>query len=215
MDYLDTKILPEDMSDEEKASVTEYINQSCPGLAKVQSSDVFQWFGLYMAGKTYKEIAEIKSIDLILVLYMGVKLNWHKKKIDHYNNLVQTLTEKITSAKLQSANTMASVITGLAQYYGKKFDQYLSQKDETIIASMDTKLLAQYYKAIDMIDKLITQNKTKDKNTKSSPVSVNIFTSNDSQIKDVNSDVIDVNDDNAADILLGLANIKKKEDSKK
>lgn len=204
MDYLDVTNLPEDMNEEEKLLVREYRKKGMPDLSSAKPSDVFQWFELYMSGKTYHEISNISQVRKDLVLYMAYKSKWFEKKTKHYEDLMANMVDKTTSAKIQSADTIVTIINALGQFYNKKFNKYLAQKDDNIVDKIDTKLLSQYYKAMETLDKILYKP-----DDKKQPM-VNINMSDSQSIKKVNSGTDDITDDDASDILMQLAAIKKK-----
>lgn len=194
--------LSEDMSAEEKKSLTNYLNNGCPGLLKVKESDIFKWFGLYMGGKTYEEIASITKARKDLILYMSHKSKWHEKRLKHYEELTQNLLEKIGNSKLDSTNTIVTMIAALNKYYGDKFNKFLAQNDKGIIEGLDTKLLSQYYKSMEALEKLMSDPK----DPKDPKVTVNML---NGVVKQTDEDNLEISDKDASDLLKMLAAYKK------
>lgn len=195
MENLNT--LPDDMTQEEKNSLQDYINNGCPGFLKVQESDIFKWFGLYMSGKTYDEIAKITKSKRDLVLYLSYKSKWNEKRLKHYEDLTQSLTQKVEQGKLDSANTIVSMISALNRYYGDKFNQFLALNDKSIIENIDPRMLAQYYKSMDTLKKLLEDNVPSDLERKLS----------DKDNK--KEEAVEVTEEKVGNILQILANYKK------
>lgn len=200
---MDLEKTSHDLTESEAQSVLDYSKNGCPGLVKVSETDVFGWFELYMAGKTYSEIAQQTKSKKDLIMYMSVKSNWHTKRLDYYNDLANNLLNKYVQAKSKSANTVATMVSALNTYYGDQFDQYLRTKDKTVIDQLDTKMLAQYYKAIEMLDKLMGCKTEDAESHRSTNVNVNIGTN--AKVTQVDENTIEVSQDNIGDILKFLA----------
>lgn len=199
---------PEDMSIMEKESLRDYIDNGCPGLIETTEGDVFKWFRLYMSGKSYSEIAQLTKRSKDLILYISHKSSWNSKRMEHYNSLISQLRTKTTQAQLDSTNTVISMIAALNKYYGGKFDDYLSKNDPSIIEQIDTKLLSQYHKSLESLDKMITPSKSKDK--KEPPININLFPSSKPEDSDGEPKV--VTESQAGDILTILAEYKRKKE---
>jgi hypothetical protein len=194
-------------------------NDGCPGLTRVVDSDVFQWFELYMAGKTHIEISNLTNSSRDLILYISDKSKWHQKRLQYYTEINDHMLQKCNEAKVSSVNTVANMVTALNKYFGDKFDKYLQTKDETIIENLDTRLLAQYYKATESIDKLIIAAGDNGdvgggtRGGRSTVVNVNMLGGGKVTQTDDNTIEIDQSDDEKAkitgEILAGLSKLKK------
>lgn len=150
------KEFPEDMSPEEKQYLEKFIVNGCPGVVQTTEGNILQWFRLYMSGKTYFEISKITNKKIDLILYVSHKSKWNEKKMEHYQILLTNITNKAAQVKLDSANTVAGMIASLNKYYSDKFNKYLLNNDDSIIEDIDTKLLSQYYKSMESLDKMLT-----------------------------------------------------------
>lgn len=150
--------MPNDFTKEEKRALTNYVDNGVPGLSSISDSDVFKWFQFYMTGKTYSEIAIAYGIKKDVVLFMAHKGQWFDKRMQHFSDLVSGLGQKISITKVESANTIATMLSGFNKYYNDEFTQYLKTKDAKILEKMNTKLLGQYQKAVDLFEKIIQTN---------------------------------------------------------
>lgn len=210
------EIKPEDMTEEEIGQLTLYVKNGLPGIQRVQESDIFQWFELYMAGKTYDEIARATGAQKDKVLYISHKQEWHDKRMQHYNDLLNNITGKLTHTKLGSINTMATIIAALNKFYGNKFNKYLKNNDESIIENLDTKLLTQYYKSMDTIEKLASDGRSKNPNSPDNGgnplIHMNI---GNATIQQNEGEPLEITEENAGDILKSLAGSKKKQNDEK
>lgn len=196
--------LPEDMTSEEQNRVQQYKKNGCPNLLSVKESDIFRWFGLYMSGKSYDEIIQITKANKDVVLYISYKSGWHIKRMKHYNDLLNNLQEKMTKGKLDSTNAIVTMIAALNRYYGDKFNKFLANNDKTIIETLDTKLLSQYYKSMEMLEKLMSEHSTK---PNGGDPKVNVFIENG--IVSQNEKDVEITDKAAGSILKELVKAKK------
>lgn len=148
--------LPEDFSQEEKTMLIKYVDNGVPGITQVSESDIFQWFTMYMAGKTYTEISIACKVNKEKVLFIAHKSKWLEKRMAHFTDIVSNLQDKVNAAKLESANTVATIVSSFNKYYNDQFTKYLKTGDKSIIEGIDTKLLSQYQKAIESFEKIIS-----------------------------------------------------------
>jgi hypothetical protein len=199
----DLAVLSDDFSPEEKSSLLDYTKNGCPGLVRVTDVDAFKCFELYMAGKTYSEIHEATKVKKDSILYLSNKSKWHEKKMAYYTDINANLANKMLAVKMESLNTIASIATALGKYYGKKMNNYLSTNDDAVIEALDTKLLSQYYKAMEFIESSLNVD------TKNNGTNVNINLTGGATVKQVDGNTIEVTDQNSSDILAALAAIKK------
>lgn len=203
------KPMPEDMTLEEHELLNTFIDNGCVGIQKVSESDIFQWFKLYMSGQTYSEIAIATKKKKEFILFMSYKQSWMQKKMSHFDSLVLNMEEKLKQTKLESANTVSTIVTALGKYYEEQFVKFLKTGDKDIIDGVDTKMLSQYYKSIDALDKLMG-SASESAEKKSSPL-VNLnFNSSDLSMKQVDSNTLELtNSSYAGELLKKLAEAKK------
>lgn len=204
---------PEDMSIEEHSSLKNYIENGCPGLTKIDDNIVFTWFELYMAGKSYQEIAQITKSKKDLILYVSHKAKWNDKRMDYYSDIARNLTNKLQKVKLESANTIATAVSAIGKYYNEKFNKFITTNDSNIMESLDTKMLAQYYKSLEMLDKILSPPKEPDDGKKPT-VNINVNSAKIDQIDDNTVDITPMDTEQAAgDLLKALAKFQRSKDS--
>lgn len=200
----------EDKTPQEKESLDRYKKNGCPGLTSLEETDVFKWFELYMSGKTYTEIAQITKSKKDLVMYVSSKGKWLEKRIEYYRDISEHIVKKTSQAKIDSINTLSAMVSALSKYYGKKFNEYLANNDDSIIEEMDTKMLAQYYKSTESLEKIMTQSDPDGDpdGDKAKGININLHSSN-AQIKHLDDDSIEIKDDSVGEILKFLAGQNK------
>jgi len=202
-----------DFTEEEVKSLQDWKDNGRPGIHSLNQDKAFQWFKLYMAGKTYSEIAQITSSKKDLVLFVSERSKWLDLKMDHYADISGKMLQKYKEAKVESLNTMTTMVSALNRYFGDKFNKYLTTNDESIIENIDSKILAQYQKANESIDKIISEitGEGGEKGSGKTPT-ININMNGNSSIKQTSEDTIDITneeDEEIKDILAKLSKVKK------
>jgi len=176
-----------------------------------------------MSGKTYTEIAKITNTKKDVILYVSDKGSWHDKRMQYYSDLSDNMLQKCNDSKIETLNTVTTMVSALNKYFGGKFDKFLKTKDESIIEELDTKLLAQYYKATEAVDKIIggSVGANAGENDGKKPL-VNINLTGGHKVTQTDENTIEVESEESVDektvgeILSGLSKIKKiREDNKK
>jgi hypothetical protein len=203
-----------DFTSEEVRSLQEWKDNNKPGLHSLTQDKSFQWFRLYMSGKSYSEIAKMTNSKKDLILFVSERSNWVQLKMDHYADISSTMVKKYQETKLESLKTMTTMVNALNKYFGDKFDKYLKTNDDSILENIDSKMLAQYQKASEGIDKImaeITGDPDKGSGNSKTPT-ININMGNNSTIKQTDENTIDIEsneDKEAAEILASLSKLKK------
>lgn len=215
-----TKTKESDFSEEEKRSLQEWRDNNMPGLHSLNQDKAFSWFKLYMAGKTYSEIAKMTGTKKDLILFVSERNNWLKLKMTHFSDISTNMLQKYKEAKLESLNTMTTMVSALNKYFGSKFDKYLKTNDNDVLESIDSKMLAQYQKVNESIDKIVaemTGNSSDDRGrgSGSSMPTININMNGKSSVTQKDDSVIDINSEEDGDlevreILDNLSKLKKK-----
>lgn len=194
-------------SDDEMMAIEQYVNNGKPGLINIKDEHITKWFDLYMSGKTYKEISKLEGVPVDEILYISKEFDWHGKKMVHFGDLIEGMTGKLTQIKLETTNTLNTTISAMNKYFGNKFNSYLQTNDNAVMEDIDTKLLVQYYKAVDTLSKLTAPVKTLDNDSPATPP-VNINLNGETTIQSDGQD-IKITKENAGDVLKMLAGAKK------
>lgn len=203
------KVFNDEFSEEESTSLANYIESGCPGLSKIADERVFQWFALYMSGKTFFEISQETKDKLELVLYIAHKSKWQATKLEYFQDIQTNLAKKVAMAKMEAANTMTSMMAALGKYHKKKADKYIMTNDDSLMESMDVKLWAAFCKTISTLDEMMNLE-----SNKSGP-SVNINVGNNASVSQKADGSLEVNSDSGvSDLLKSLAEFKKSQEKK-
>lgn len=204
-----------DFTEDEVKSLAHYITEGVPGMKKVDPNDTTQWFELYMSGKTYTEISKITNQKKDRILLASYRQNWYDKRMQYYNELNDQVLQKYGQSKIESINTVTTMISALNKYFGGKFDKFLRTNDESIIEELDTKLLAQYHKATESIDKImgVAAGKNGDDEPKNPVVNINM--TGNSKVTQTDENTIEIEAEETdkekavAEVLASLSKLKK------
>lgn len=209
-DDLTTKV--EDMTAEEHVALEQFVNDGCPGIAKIRESDMFQWFELYMGGRSYAEIARATKNKKEYILFIAKKQNWFDKKTQHYDGLLSNMQEKLKQLKIESVNNVSKIVEALGKYYGDKFEKFTLTGNAAHIDNVDTKMLAQFYKSIEVLDKIVSGA---GKSSEGSGPLVNLNIGGDATVEQTGEKTIKVTSgEETGKLLKALEDIKKKQSEK-
>jgi hypothetical protein len=218
MGSLEVTDLPQDMTKEEKEVVLAFINHGCPGLLRVQQSDIFKYFELYMSGKTYAEIAVITKAPKDLIMYLAYKSKWLDHRFKHYENISLNILDKVQQVKLDTANNLVTIIKALGKYCEMKYNKFLTTNDVNMIESIDNKIVAQYYKSIELLEKVLNAEEDADPNKKPKQPLVNINVGMGARVAEQVSgggqQTLEITDATSGDFLKALADMKKEIEKK-
>ena len=158
--------------------VTEFRKRGMPGIAKLNESDIIQMMELYMVGKNYDEIAVMVRQKKDLIMFMSHKFDWCENRLQMLNTMNNAIVQKVSIAKLESANFLTNLLSMYHKYYNKKVDEYLLSGDDKVIENLRLKPMEKYFKAAELLVKLTT---SKDDDDKSKPIA-NFHIHGDAQI---------------------------------
>jgi hypothetical protein len=157
-DNLPTKTTkPSDMTVTHVAALDAFVGEGLPGIAKATESAIFEWFNLYLAGKTYDEIATICNANLNHILYIANKFEWFNKKMNHYNGILTKLDQRVQASKLESAEFVLDVITFIHKKHGTKITEFLRTGNKELLKDIHLGELDKYFKSIEALGKLLAK----------------------------------------------------------
>jgi hypothetical protein len=199
-----------DFTEEDVQRVNTFVSNGSVGLESIVKDEhkVNSLFGLYMAGKTYEEISKISRVKKDVVLYLSAKMKWYEKRMAYLEDIQRQMTKKLTYTRIESLNFISDLINCHHKYYGDEINKYLQTNDRTIIDNLDMKALGQYFKSIEILEKILNPTNT---NRTGSGTTININAAG-SKV-DANNDSIEITPSNTGDILKALANLKDKSKS--
>jgi hypothetical protein len=199
-----------DFTEDDVQRINTFVSNGSVGLESIVKDEhkVNSLFGLYMAGKTYEEISKISRVKKDVVLYLSAKMKWYEKRMAYLEDIQRQMTKKLTHTRIESLNFISDLINCHHKYYGDEINKYLQTNDRTIIDNLDMKALGQYFKSIEILEKILNPTNT---SRIGSGTTININAAG-SKI-DANDDGIEITPSNTGDILKALANLKDKSKS--
>lgn len=208
---MDLKKIDNDFTDEEVERINTYVSNGSIGLETVVKDEhkLNSLFGLYMAGKSYEEISKISRVKKDIVLYLSAKMKWYEKRMEYLEDIQRQITKKLSHTRVESLNFISDLINCHHKYYGDEINRYLQTNDRSIIDNLDLKALGQYFKSIEILEKIL--NPTNISKGGGSGTTININAAG-SKI-DTTNDSIEITPSNTGDILKALANLKDKKKS--
>lgn len=203
-----------DFTEDEANKVNTFVQNGCQGLDVLVADEhkINNMFSLYMSGKNYTEISKITKTKKNLVLYMSAKMNWYEKKMEHINDIQKSMTSKLSNTKTRSLNFIADLINVHHKYYGEKMDEYLRTNDRTIIENLDLKQLSQYFKSIEILEKLLSPANIR--NNTGNGTTVNVNAPDGAQVKQLDDKTLEITPGSTGNILEELAKLKDEQKKK-
>jgi hypothetical protein len=208
---MDLSKIDNDFTDDEVEKVNTYVSNGSIGLETIVKDEhkMNSLFGLYMAGKTYEEISKISRVKKDIVLYLSAKMRWYEKRMEYLEDIQRQMTKKLSYTRIESLNFISDLINCHHKYYGDEINRYLQTNDRTIIENLDLKSLTQYFKSIEILEKILNPTNVTKGGGSGTTININAIGSK----IDATDDSIQITPSNTGDILKALANLKDKKKS--
>lgn len=128
------------------------------GLAQFTDVDIERCMGLYLDGKSYRQIAQVTRKNRTTIMFLGHKFKWFELRDNYLEELRATMPTKVIESKLQSQEFLLHLTLAYQKKIGKNIDQYLRTDDEKMVDKIDSKDLSTLLKVIEMTHKLNSEN---------------------------------------------------------
>ena len=128
------------------------------GLAQITDVDVERMMGLYLDGKTYRQVANLTKKNKSIVLFLAHKFKWFELRSEYLEELQATLPQKILESKLQSQEFFLHLVLAYQKKIGKNIDQYLRTDNEEFADKIDAKDLNALLKITELLHRLSSEN---------------------------------------------------------
>jgi hypothetical protein len=145
---------PLDMSEKEIRSLEEFIEDGLPGILSVPPEKIHRMIEMYFDGQSYQDISLKLGIKKNIVLYISYKHNFYESKLEHYENMIKHLKEKVDIAENRSINLIVDTMMALESYYRNIFNRYAITKDPKVIESADFENFKMYLKCMEILQKI-------------------------------------------------------------
>lgn len=213
MDNNELEVVKTDFTQEELDSLADWERNNRPGIHGITEDRSFEWFRLYMSGKSYNEIAKASGSKKDLILFASRSQKWFVRKTEYYADISTNMLDKYKEAKIESLNTMTTMVSAMNKYFGDKFTKYIKTNDVSIIEQLDSKMLAQYQKINESMDKIVAEITGKSEGDKAPLLNINM--TGNAKIKQIDSKTVEIEADDeikeqqVKDILANLSKVKK------
>tara|TARA_R100000951_G_scaffold116766_1_gene130582 strand:+ start:20214 stop:20852 length:639 start_codon:yes stop_codon:yes gene_type:complete len=209
---MDLSKIDNDFNDKEVETINTFVSNGCIGLETVVKDEakVNSLFSLYMNGKTYVEISKIARVKKDIVLYMSAKMGWYENRMEYLTDIQSKTMRKMSETRVESLNFITSLIGFHHKFYGDEIDKYIATGDRDIIANLDLKALGQYFKSIEILEKMMNPSNV-NPNGKGSGATINIHAAG-AKLEQTDDNTLEITAGKTGDLLKALAEIKDKQD---
>lgn len=203
---MDLSKIDNDFTEDDVKRINTFVSNGSIGLESVVKDEhrVNSLFGLYMAGKTYEEISKISRVKKDVVLYLSAKMTWYEKRMAYLEDIQRQMTTKLSNTRIESLNFISDLITCHHKYYGDEINKFLQTNDRTIIDNLDLKALGQYFKSIEILEKILNPSNV-NRNQSSATININAVGSK----IETTEDSIEITPSSTGDVLKALAALKE------
>lgn len=159
-----------DLSTKDLQKVEEFVQSGMPGLVALSDAELFKAADLYLNGKDYRAISNIINVPMPVILFLAKRGGWYERKLEMQEELASNLQRRIAESKLEDQDQLLDIKFFFRKKFRAKIAKYLKSGDDDI--SLDVKELAQYYRAVQMIDEMDVDARVKA--AKPSPIGLNV-----------------------------------------
>lgn len=203
---MDLSKIDNDFTEDDVKRINTFVSNGSIGLESVVKDEhkINSLFSLYMAGKTYEEISKISRVKKDIVMYLSAKMTWYEKRMSYLEDIQRQITTKLSNTRIESLNFISDLITCHHKYYGDEINKFLQTNDRTIIDNLDLKALGQYFKSIEILEKILNPSNI-NRNQSSATININAAGSK----IEATEDSIEITPSTTGDILKALAALKE------
>jgi uncharacterized protein YnzC (UPF0291/DUF896 family) len=128
------------------------------GLHTLVDTDVERMMGLYMDGKSYRQIANLTKKNKAIILFLAHKFKWFELRREYLDELQATLKDKIMESKLQSQEFLLELVLAYQKKISKNVHQYLRTDNEEFADRVDQKDIGTVLKVMELLHRLNNEN---------------------------------------------------------
>lgn len=158
-DSKEISIIPHsDFTMKDLETIEKFKEDGMLGLHTIKDTDCERCMGLYLDGKSYRQIAQLTKINKTVILFLAHKFKWFEIRTEYLDELHATLKGKIIEAKLQDQEFLLHLSLAYKKKIGKNIDQYLRTDDTEFYDKIDNKDLGTLMKVMEMLHRLSSEN---------------------------------------------------------
>lgn len=128
------------------------------GLHTLKDTDCERCMGLYMDGKTYRQIAQVTKINKSVILFLAHKFSWFELRKDYLDELQATLKDKVMESKLQSQEFLLELVSAYQKKIAKNVHQYLRTDNTEFFDKVDQKDITVVLKVMELLHRISAEN---------------------------------------------------------
>src|ERR1035437_4067328 len=128
------------------------------GLHTLVDTDVERCMGLYLNGKTYRQIAQVTKINKAVVLFLAHKFKWFELRVEYLDELQATLKDKVVESKLQSQEFLLELVLAYQKKVSRNIHQYLRTDNTEFFDKIDPKDINAVLKVMELLHKFSSEN---------------------------------------------------------
>lgn len=147
-----------DLTIKDLEAIEKFKEEGMIGLAQFTDVDIERCMGLYLDGKSYRQIAHVTRKDRTTIMFLGHKFKWFELRDNYLEELRATMPTKVVESKLQSQEFLLHLTLAYQKKIGRNIDRYLKTDDEKEVDKIDSKDLSTLLKVIEMTHKLNAEN---------------------------------------------------------
>lgn len=205
------KKYPLDMSPKDIENLERFIESGMPGLYEISPDKISKMITLYFNGDTYHNISAKVGIKKNIVLFIAYKHNFYQEKIEKYEELAKSVSEKLVLVHDRSTDLLLDTMSTLENYYRDILNRYATSKDSRLIESANFENFKMYLKCMEVLQKI----KNPENNDKKSSMGLNL--PNGGILKKIDDNTVEVSPLNSSvegksklgEILKALADLKE------
>lgn len=147
-----------DFTSKDLEIIDQFKENGMMGLHTLSDIDIERMMGLYMDGKSYRQIANLLKKKRDIILFLSHKLKWYELRKEYLDELHTTLKDKVTESKLQSQEFLLELVLAYQKKIGKNIHQYLRTDDDKFADKVDQKDVGTLLKVMELLHRLNTEN---------------------------------------------------------
>lgn len=147
-----------DFTMKDLAAIEKFKENGMLGLHTLVDTDVERMMGLYLDGKTYRQISQVTKKNKSVILFLAHKFKWFELRSDYLDELRATMPDKIIESKLQSQEFLLELVLAYQKKVSKNIHQYLRTDNEEFADRIDPKDINTVLKVMELLHKLSSEN---------------------------------------------------------
>lgn len=143
-----------DFTQKDLAVIQAYQEAGLPGIATVDETKLTRILEMYLAGKTYRQIARTMQVEKQLVMYLSYKFGWFVVRKEYLDDLEENIRARVLAAKVTNQDFLLQLQQMWQKKIGSNINKYLATDNVDFANAIDLKEVDKYLKTVEMLHKL-------------------------------------------------------------